>query len=112
MVGGHGALLTNGIAVRGRRNAAQSALSLAAHQPPRVTQHTAVRGSARPQPGPPWRAAPHRRGSSTSSTAVSAPASAVTRMYVQCGWRRRSVGDPGFSRRMPEGATVSHGMWL
>ena len=34
----------------------------------------------------------------------SAPSLISAVMYVQCGWRRRSVGDPGFSSRSPVGA--------
>ena len=45
-------------------------------------------------------------------TSCSAPPAAVAVTKVPCGWRRRSVGEPGFSSRRPFAAVVSHGMWL
>ncbi|MCW2722770.1 MAG: hypothetical protein JWR81_6592 [Pseudonocardia sp.] len=45
-------------------------------------------------------------------TVVSTPAAVSAVIQVCVGWRRRSVGEPGLSRRRPPGAVVSHGMWL
>ncbi len=60
-------------------------------------------GSARPD---------QRGGSACSFTCSNRPARTRAVRYVCSGWRRRSVGEPGLSRRSPLGATVSHGMWL
>lgn len=48
---------------------------------------------------------------SVTSVALTAAPSISAHIIVQAGCRRRSVGDPGFSSRMPAGDTVSHGMW-
>ncbi len=53
-----------------------------------------------------------RCGSRCSSTSRNTPPPATAVRYVQCGWRRRSVGDPGFNSRRPLSAVVSQGMWL
>ena len=52
------------------------------------------------------------RGIRCSTTSPSTPSCAVAVMYVQCGCRRRSVGEPGLSSRRPVAAVLSHGMWL
>jgi hypothetical protein len=57
------------------------------------------------------RTAQVRDGRRCSSTSPIRPASSVRVMYVQCGSRRRSVGDPGLSRRRPS-IPLSQGMWL
>ena len=44
-----------------------------------------------------------QRSTGTNATSRSTPASATAVMTVQTGCRRRSVGDPGFSSRMPRG---------
>jgi len=45
-------------------------------------------------------------------TPPSRPSSIRAVIQLQVGWRRRSVGEPGFNSRSPVGATVSHGIWL
>ena len=43
---------------------------------------------------------------------TSSPSTTSAVIQVCVGWRRRSVGEPGLSRRSPLCAVVSHGMWL
>ncbi len=79
--------------------------------PPRGRAPHRCGRSAAPQRPALW-INPPRGGRACSSTSVRRPDSMRAVMYVQYGWRRRSVGEPGFSRRRPPSATVSHGMWL
>lgn len=58
-------------------------------------------------PAPRW---PQARSTRWSSTSMFLPMT-VAVIIVQWGCRRRSVGEPGFSKRRPPGDTVSQGMW-